>query len=232
MTIATFMLYMLNHPQVLQKAREEMDAVVGTERMPDWDDEERLPYFVACIKETMRHRPLVPLGIPHATMEDDFYKGYHIPKGCMVIGNIWAMHRDSERFYNPTAFIPERFYEEGKPTRWGTGPISQERDHYSFGWGRRFCQGSHIAEASLFITLSRLLWGLDFSAPLDPKTQRPILPDIANEEATWSEGFVSIPNPYKVRFAPRSAKHAELICDEFEAVQAEWRRMRLDVDER
>ncbi|KAH9921876.1 cytochrome P450 [Fomitopsis serialis] len=223
MSIATFVLYMLNHPQVLRKARDEIDSVVGTERMPDFDDEERLPYFVACVKETMRHRPLAPLGmfigIPHATMEDDFYKDYYIPKGCTVIGNIWAIHRDPERFYNPTAFMPERFYEEGRPTRWGSGPVSQDRDHYSFGWGRRFCQGSHVAQASLFITLSRLIWGIDFSAPLDPKTQRPIVPDIANEEATWSEGFVSIPYPFKVRFAARSEKHAGLIRSQFDAVQ-------------
>ncbi|KZT67961.1 cytochrome P450 [Daedalea quercina L-15889] len=237
MSITTFMLYMLNHPQVLQKARDEIDAVVGTQRMPDFDDEERLPYFVACVKEMLRHRPATPQGtsiqsIPHATMEDDFYKEYYIPKGCTVIGNVWAIHRNPERFYNPNAFIPERFYEEGKPTRWGSGPDSQDRELYGFGWGRRFCQGSYIAQASLFITLCRLIWGIDFSAPLDPKTQRPIIPDIANEEATWSEGFVSVPYPYQVRFSPRSAKHAELIRNSFEEVQSEWRRMNLEVDER
>lgn len=62
MNIDSFILYMLNHPHILVKVREEMDFVVGTERMPDFDDEERLPYLVACIKELLRHRPATPLG--------------------------------------------------------------------------------------------------------------------------------------------------------------------------
>ncbi|TFY54441.1 hypothetical protein EVJ58_g8867 [Rhodofomes roseus] len=232
MSIVTFVLYMLSYPHVLQKARAEIDAVIGTERMPDFDDEEQLPYFVACIKETMRHRPATPLAIAHATVEEDFYKDYIIPKGCTVIGNVWAIHRDPERFFNPTAFIPERFYQEGKPTRWGTRPVSDERDIYAFGWGRRFCQGSHVAEASIFITLSRILWGIDFYAPLDPKTKRPILPDVANEETTWSEGFVSVPHTFKVGFAPRSVKHAELIRKSFDSIQSEWQLLGLEGDDR
>ncbi|KAH9915125.1 cytochrome P450 [Fomitopsis serialis] len=231
-TIVTFLLYMLSHPHVLQKARVEIDGVVGTERMPDFDDEERLPYLVACIKETLRHRPATPLAIPHATVEDDVYKDYHIPKGCTVIGNVWAIHRDPERFFNPAAFIPERFYQEGKPTRFNIGPVSNERDIYAFGWGRRFCQGSHIAEASLFITLSRILWGVDFYAPLDPSTKRPILPDVANEEKTWSEGFLSVPHAFNIGFAPRSAKHAELIRKAFDNVQSDWQTMGLEGDDR
>lgn len=103
---------------------------------------------------------------------------------------------------------------------------------YAFGWGRRFCAGSHVAQASLFIAISRLVWGVDFSAPLDPATGRPIVPDLANEEACWTPGWVSTPYPFKVRFAPRSEQHAELIRDSFDAVQAKWRKMRLDVDER
>lgn len=63
MNIDSFVLYMLNHPHVLAKVREEVDSVVGTERMPDFDDEERLPYLVACIKELLRHRPATPLGM-------------------------------------------------------------------------------------------------------------------------------------------------------------------------
>ena len=62
MNIDSFILYMLNHPHVLKKAREEVDAVVGAERMPEFEDEERLPYLVACIKELLRHRPATPLG--------------------------------------------------------------------------------------------------------------------------------------------------------------------------
>ena len=45
-----------------EKARAEIDRVVGPERLPDFSDEEQLPYFMACLKETMRLRPATPLG--------------------------------------------------------------------------------------------------------------------------------------------------------------------------
>lgn len=101
-----------------------------------------------------------------------------------------------------------------------------------FGWGRRFCPGSYIAEASLFITLSRLLWGADFSAPVNSETGRPILPDVADEEKTWRQGLISLPNAFDVMFVPRSAKHAELIHKAFDDVQADWRAMGLEEDKR
>ena len=101
-----------------------------------------------------------------------------------------------------------------------------------FGWGRQFCQGSYVAEASLFITLSRLLWGVDFSAPVNPETGCPILPDLADEEKTWRQGLISLPNAFDVKFAPRSAKHAELIRKTFNDVQAVWRAMDMEEDER
>lgn len=67
---------------------------------------------------------------------------------------------------------------------------------------------------------------------MDPETNRPILPDISNEEKTWSDGLVSVPRNYKVGFRPRSMKHAEMIRKSFGDVQAEWQMMGLEVDER
>lgn len=61
-TIHTFVLLMLHHPDALARAREELDRVVGVERMPGWDDEERLPWVIACIKETLRRRPPTIMG--------------------------------------------------------------------------------------------------------------------------------------------------------------------------
>lgn len=101
-----------------------------------------------------------------------------------------------------------------------------------FGWGRRFCQGSYVAEASLFITLSRLLWGVDFSTPINPETGRPIIPDLSDEERTWRQGLISLPNTFDVKFVSRSTKHAELIHKAFNDVQANWRAMGLEEDER
>ena len=45
---------MVLHPHVLQKAHEEIDRVVGTSRLPDFDDRESLPYIEAIFQEVLR----------------------------------------------------------------------------------------------------------------------------------------------------------------------------------
>lgn len=61
--LQAFVLFMVGHPHVLKKAREEIDAAVGPDRLPTFEDEPNLPYFVACVKETMRRRPISPSGV-------------------------------------------------------------------------------------------------------------------------------------------------------------------------
>ncbi|EEB99019.1 hypothetical protein MPER_01370, partial [Moniliophthora perniciosa FA553] len=95
-SITSFILFMLWYPEVLQKAREEVDRVVGSDRLPTFEDEEQLPYVIACIKELLRCRPPTPIGVPHRSSEDAFYNDYLIPKGSLVFGNVWAMHMDSK----------------------------------------------------------------------------------------------------------------------------------------
>lgn len=53
---------MLHYPEVMRKAQAELDAVVGRERTPTFEDRENLPYIRALIKETLRWRPIAPLG--------------------------------------------------------------------------------------------------------------------------------------------------------------------------
>jgi len=72
---------MVTNPDIQRRAQLQIDAVVGKGRLPTFDDRDRLPYVDAIIYETLRLRPPLPLGVPHATTEDDHYKGYYIPKG-------------------------------------------------------------------------------------------------------------------------------------------------------
>ncbi|OCH92572.1 cytochrome P450 [Obba rivulosa] len=228
--ILTFVLLMLSYPHVLKRAREEIDSVVGNERIPTFDDEEHLPYMVACIQEMLRCHPPIIMGIPHRADEDDEYKGYHIPKGATVIGNLWAIHMDPTKYPNPTEYDPERFL--GQSTRRTSGPDPRGRVQYAFGFGRRFCAGKDVGEASLFIVCSRLLWGLNFYAPSDPITGKARVPAFWDEDATWSKGFIAVPRPFEVCFSPRSKKHEEIIRRSFEELQDEWMDTGLPGDER
>ena len=67
---------MLHYPDVMRKVQAELDTVVGLERMPEYSDEESLPYIRAVINETLRWRPVAVLGgTAHAVTADDIYEG-------------------------------------------------------------------------------------------------------------------------------------------------------------
>lgn len=84
-----FIQAMAIYPHVQQKGHEEVDRVIGQDRLPNLDDWKDLPYVRSCVKEVLRWLPPATLGMPHATTTDDQYMGYTIPKGAQVISNIW-----------------------------------------------------------------------------------------------------------------------------------------------
>lgn len=85
----TFFLAMVLHPEVQRKAHEQLDLVVGSDRLPEFSDRPVLPYIDAIVKECSRWMPVMPLGVPHASTAGDEYEGYFIPKGSVVIPNQW-----------------------------------------------------------------------------------------------------------------------------------------------
>jgi cytochrome P450 len=83
-----FLALMLN-PDVQRRAHEEIDSVVGSDRLPVAADRAQLPYIDAIVKETMRWHPIAPLGLPHRSDADEVVEGYLIPKGAIIMANIW-----------------------------------------------------------------------------------------------------------------------------------------------
>src|SRR5579862_1056151 len=83
------MLAMTKYPRVLKKAQEEVDRVVGQNRLPTFADWENLPYINCCVKEILRWRPVAVNGFPHCLTADVEYKGMLLPKGSTVLLNIW-----------------------------------------------------------------------------------------------------------------------------------------------
>ncbi|KAG7098797.1 hypothetical protein E1B28_000702 [Marasmius oreades] len=231
-TMQSFILFMVTHPYVLRTLREEIDRVVGQSRMPGFEDEGNLPYLVACIKETLRRRPPTIMGIPHSSDEEDYYDGYLIPKNSTVVGNVWAIHMDPVAYPNPFAYDPERFLDDARCNKWNSGPDHKDRDHFVFGWGRRFCVGQNVAQDSLFLVLARIIWAFDLQVPRDPTSGNPLVPDINDEEATFTTGFVSVPKIYPVAFVPRTEEKAKMIIKSFEQAQEEWEILGLDRDQR
>ncbi|CAE6440662.1 unnamed protein product [Rhizoctonia solani] len=159
-TILIFMLAMIHNPDIQAKAQQEVDAIVGDQRLPEMEDQDDLPYIGRVIKEVLRWRPVAPLGVPHACAKDDMYRGYFIPKEAVVIGNIWAMCSNPETYPNPDKFHPDRFIDPTTP------------DPPAFGFGRRICPGQDFAEALLFLTVATMLSVFDV---------RPAKDDLGND---------------------------------------------------
>lgn len=79
------------YPDAQKKAQEELDLVVGTERLPEFSDRPSLPYIDALVKELFRWHSGTPIGFPHRVVADDEYNGYIIPKNATVFVNMWSV---------------------------------------------------------------------------------------------------------------------------------------------
>ncbi|CCC10889.1 hypothetical protein SMACR_04120 [Sordaria macrospora] len=146
----------------IPKAQAELDRVVGSDRLPTFEDMASLPYVTAIISETLRWRPVAVLGgTPHASIADDTYRGMFIPKGSTVIAPLWSIHLNENDFPDPHTFLPERFLGQ----REYPGPFG----HCAFGWGRRICPGMHLGHASVTINIARILWGFNVGPAKDER---------------------------------------------------------------
>lgn len=83
------------NPAIQEKAQAELDTVLGPHTLPKLSDRDKLPYVNAVVKESLRWYPVGPMGIPHLCVEEDVYDGYRIPKGAIVMGNIWYTYLTS-----------------------------------------------------------------------------------------------------------------------------------------
>lgn len=104
-------LLMMAHPEVQTLIQQELDSVIGRNRMPTLADRINLPYTEATIQEILRFGTIAPIGVPHCTYVDTAFRGYKIPKGTMIIGNLWSVSRDSALWNdeNIDKFNPDRF---------------------------------------------------------------------------------------------------------------------------
>ena len=154
-------------PEVQRRAQAELDAVVGRARLPTYADAPRLPYVRAIIKEVLRWRPAVRLGLPHVAAEDDWYEGMFIPKGATCMANIWHCNHDRSVFGDTAdEFKPERHLGDNGELLPGPQETNQE-GHVSFGFGRRVCVGRNLANDSLFIHTARILWAATLTCVRD-----------------------------------------------------------------
>nr|CAB3493142.1 unnamed protein product [Digitaria exilis] len=146
------MALLLNNPEVLKKAQAEIDTAVGTSRLITPDDLPRLTYLHCIISETLRLYPAAPLLLPHESAADCKVGGYDVPRGTILLVNVYAIHRDPAVWEDPGEFRPERF-EGGK---------AEGRLLMPFGMGRRKCPGETLALRTIGLVLGTLIQCFDW----------------------------------------------------------------------
>lgn len=195
-TTLTFLMAMALNPDKQRLAQEEIDKVLGGDRLPTVNDRPSLPYIAALIKEVMRWNPAVPLGLGRRTSQDDIYEGYFIPKDTTVFTNVWSVAFEPRGSYDPHQFVPERYLEEGLSPE--EAPIDPA--NWAFGFARRLCPGKPLAENSVFIIITTLLAAFDIAPPPDEE----LVPQ-------YTAGLVSYPLPFKCQITPRSQSRASQV---------------------
>ncbi|KAK7265516.1 hypothetical protein RJT34_33136 [Clitoria ternatea] len=161
-TIEFAMVEMMQKPEVMRKVQEELEVVVGKEKMVEESHIHNLPYMQAVMKETLRLHPVLPLLVPHCPSETTTVAGYTVPKGSRVFVNVWAIHRDPSIWEKPLEFDPTRFLDVKYDFS------GNDFNYFPFGSGRRMCAGIAMAERTVLYFLATLVHLFDWTvAPGD-----------------------------------------------------------------
>ncbi|XP_022128196.2 probable cytochrome P450 304a1 [Pieris rapae] len=187
MTLTLLLERILIQPELQDKIHEELDSVVGRDRMPTLDDRQNLPFTEACIREILRFETLVPLGVPHRAMKDTTLGGYNIPEGTSVAVNLVTLHMDEKIWGDPQNFRPERFIVDGKLQ------VSLDKS-LPFGAGRRLCAGETYARHSMFLIFAAFMQAFQVSTADGKPLTRP---------AKRIQGIITTIPEFWIRVTPR-----------------------------
>ena len=228
MVIHNLILYLAATPEAQEQAHEELDRVVGSSRPPRFEDIPNLPYIRACVKEILRLCPVPTWAIKHFSDAEVVYKEHRIPKGTVLLANTSAMHYDEARYPEPYHFKPERYLQHQRPSaEYAAMGDPYQRDHFTFGGGRRMCPASRLAENTLDITAANMLWAFELRPPTEngaDGTEKTGTIDVS-ENAFQASAFRG-PKPFRVRFVPRRAGTEELVRVQWEEAQAKGYQLR------
>ncbi|KAI9435080.1 cytochrome P450 [Lactarius indigo] len=195
-------LAMVVYPEVQKRAQAELDAVVG--RSPPTlhpGHGQRIAAMASL---------WAPLGCHILSSEDDWYNGMFIPKGTVMMVNIWGCNRDPE-IYGPDAgeFNPGRFLDANGDLA-PCPPETKEEGHVTYGFGRRVCVGKYLANNSLFIDIAMMLWACNIEAGKDEHGN--VIP--IDVDGFLEDGLVVRPMPFKADITPRFPEAVGILAGE------------------
>ncbi|XP_039168244.1 tyrosine N-monooxygenase [Eucalyptus grandis] len=153
---------MIYRPELLKKAKEEIDRVVGKERLVQESDIPQLNYIKACAREAFRLHPIAPFNVPHVALSDAVVAGYRIPKGSHILVSRMGLGRNPKVWDEPLKFKPERHIVSDAVEVVLTDP---DLRLISFSTGRRGCIAIQLGTTMTVMLLARLIQGFNWSKP-------------------------------------------------------------------
>ncbi|KAH9937586.1 cytochrome P450 [Fomitopsis serialis] len=196
--ILAFFLAMMCYPEKQKKAQDEIDSIIGNDKLPSVADLDRLPYVKALCWEVLRWHAIAPLD----SQKMMYVRAILSPRVTIVFANIWAILRDRRLYSNPEEFNPDRFVPSD-----GYEPEYDPRQ-ICFGFGRRKCPGMQLAQMSLSLVVATTLSVFNISKPsVNGKVVEPLVQFTANP--------ISHPLPFECDILPRSDKAMALLSSAF-----------------
>ncbi|KAG9455078.1 hypothetical protein H6P81_007982 [Aristolochia fimbriata] len=185
---------MLNQPEILHRAVEEVDRIVGKDRLVQESDVPLLNYVKACIREAFRLHPNVPFNPPHLARSDTIVAGYFIPKGSHVLLSRIGLGRNPEVWDDPLVFKPERHLDMADAQ---VELVETELRFISFSTGRRGCMAPTLGTTITVMLLARLLQGFTWTIP----------GGVSKIDLSESERDLLLARALKAHAKPRLAPH-------------------------
>ncbi|KAM3454497.1 hypothetical protein MY3296_002954 [Beauveria thailandica] len=199
--VAWFVAFLSQNPDIQDKAVEEIRKFYGEDTpMCDELDDQKCPYVVALVKESLRYFTVLRLALPRASIKDVAYGAATIPKGSILFLNAWACNMDSSVWSDPDVFRPERWYEQPD------APL------FTYGVGYRMCAGSLLANRELYLVYMRLLNSFRIEKYDDVDCH----PVSGNADPT---SLVALPRRYRALFVPRNPVALKAAMEETEAME-------------